>query len=185
MYTVKRYEAVISTEEYLEKFVDVETFLQACKACPNYDRIWSCPSYDFDVINYWKKYKTLRLIASKIEFEKDMLERTYEPTELVSILDHVLPVEKQKLTDELLAMEKDVPGSMSLSAGSCSRCKGGCTRPEGKPCRFPDTMRYSIESLGGNVGLTIEKLMGIRLEWMEDGRLPHHFVLVCGLLLPE
>lgn len=45
-------------------------------------------------------------------------------------------------------------------------------------------MRYSIESLGGNVGLTIEKLMGIHLEWMEEGRLPHHFVLVSGLLLP-
>ena len=45
-------------------------------------------------------------------------------------------------------------------------------------------MRYSIESLGGNVGLTIEKLMGIQLEWMEEGKLPHHFVLVCGLLIP-
>lgn len=184
MYKVTRYEAEISTKEYLKKFVDVETFLQACKVCPNYDKIWSCPSYDFDVIAYWKKYKTLRLIASKIEFEKDMLEKIYEPTELVSILDRVLPVEKQKLTDELLAMEKDFPGSISLSAGSCSRCRNGCTRPEGKPCRFPDTMRYSIESLGGNVGLTIEKLMGIHLEWMEEGRLPHHFVLVCGLLLP-
>ena len=50
------------------------------------------------------------------------------------------------------------------------------------PCRYPETMRYSIESLGGNVGLTIEKLMGLKLEWMEEGRLPHHFILVCGLL---
>ena len=43
-------------------------------------------------------------------------------------------------------------------------------------------MRYSIESIGGNVGLTLGKLMGIELEWMEEGRLPHYFVLVCGLL---
>ena len=55
---------------------------------------------------------------------------------------------------------------------------------KGEPCLFPDKMRYSIESLGGNVGLTIEKLMGLHLEWMEEGHLPHHFVLVCGLLLP-
>lgn len=43
-------------------------------------------------------------------------------------------------------------------------------------------MRYSIEALGGSVGMTIEKLMGLKLEWMEDGTLPHYFVLVCGML---
>ena len=84
----------------------------------------------------------------------------------------------------LMEEEKKHPGSISLSAGSCQLCKNGCAKPLGQPCRFPDQMRYSIESLGGNVGLTIEKLMGIQLEWMEEGKLPHHFVLVCGLLIP-
>ena len=82
----------------------------------------------------------------------------------------------------MMEEEKKYPGSISLSAGSCSRCKGGCTRPQGKPCRFPDEIRYSIESLGGNVGMTIEKLMGLELEWMEEGKLPSHFILVNGLL---
>ena len=43
-------------------------------------------------------------------------------------------------------------------------------------------MRYSIESLGGNVGLTVSKLMGIELEWMEEGKIPSYFVLAGGLL---
>ena len=60
----------------------------------------------------------------------------------------------------------------------------GCTRPDGQPCRYPDTMRYSIEALGGNVGLTVQKLLGIQLEWMEEGKLPSYFVLVGGLLMP-
>lgn len=184
MYKTTRYEAEVPVEEYVDKYVDVDTFLKACQACQNYDHVWSCPPYDFDVIEYWKKYKTFRLIATKIAFDQEALERTYEPDELQNILESVLPAEKQRLTDELLAAEKDFPGSISLSAGSCRRCKGGCSKPEGKPCRFPETMRYSIESLGGNVGMTIEKLMGLKLEWMEAGRLPHHFVLVCGLLIP-
>ena len=60
---------------------------------------------------------------------------------------------------------------------------GICKRTEGQPCRFPDKMRYSIESLGGNVGLTISRLMGIELEWMKEGTMPRYFVLVSGLLV--
>lgn len=184
MYKTTRYEAEVPVEEYIERYVDVDTFLKACQACQNYSHVWSCPPYDFDVTEYWKKYKRFKLVAVKIEFDRETLEKTYEPEELRAILESVLPVEKERLSEELLGMEKNYPGSISLSAGSCRRCKGGCSKAEGKPCRFPETMRYSIESLGGNVGLTIEKLMGLKLEWMEEGRLPHHFILVCGLLIP-
>ncbi len=63
-------------------------------------------------------------------------------------------------------------------------CRGmECTRTEKKPCRYPDQMRYSIESLGGNVGLTVSRLMGIELEWIEEGKMPSYFVLVAGLLM--
>ena len=87
------------------------------------------------------------------------------------------------MSRELFELEKEFPGSVSLSAGSCGMCRGGgCTRPEGKPCRFPEKMRFSIESLGGNVGLTVSRLMGIELEWMEEGKMPSYFVLVGGLM---
>ena len=62
--------------------------------------------------------------------------------------------------------------------------EGSCTRLEGKPCRHPGKMRYSIESLGGNVGTTLSELMEIELEWIQEGRLPSYFVLVSGLLRP-
>lgn len=182
-YQITRHTATISVSEYIEGFVDVETFLEACRSCPNYDKKWSCPSYYFNVLDFWKKYKTLNLLASKIIFPEEALKRTYTQEELNHILDKVLTKEKEKLSLELFEEEKKYPGSISLSAGCCSRC-AVCSREKGEPCIFPDKMRYSIESLGGNVGLTIEKLMGLHLEWMEEGRLPHHFVLVCGLLLP-
>ena len=75
--------------------------------------------------------------------------------------------------------------SVSLSAGSCTICGvGNCTRPSGAPCRHAGKIRYSIESLGGNVGLTCRKLMGLQLEWIEDGKVPSYFVLCAGLLWP-
>ena len=183
MYKIENYESEISVQEYIERFVDVETFLEACKQCPNYKQVWSCPEYDFDVLSYWKKYQTLKVYAHKIIFEPEYQEKVYEQDELNAILQKVLKTEKQKLSDRMMEEEKKYPGSISLSAGSCGLCKDGCTRPHGKACRFPDKMRYSIESLGGNVGMTIEKLMGLELEWMEEGKLPTHFILVNGLLM--
>ena len=86
------------------------------------------------------------------------------------------------IAEDKEALEKEYPGSISLSAGSCSLCKDGCTRAVREPCRYPEMMRYSIESLGGDVGRTVSKLMGYELEWIEEGKLPSYFVLVGGLL---
>lgn len=183
MYTTSHHEASLSVPEYLEGYVAVEEFLETCKNCPNYDNIWSCPPYDFDVIEYWKKFGTLKLFATNITFNPELLERTYTQDELKQILTKVLSDEKQKLSDGLMLLESEYPGSISLSAGNCQICSS-CSRPQGQPCCHPETMRYSIESLGGNVGLTIRKLMGLNLEWMEEGKLPGHFVLVSGLLIP-
>lgn len=185
IYSTTQHTASIAVPEYIERFVDIPTFLNACKACPNYNHLWSCPPYDFEVEAYWRKYRMLYLYAIRIVFEEKYREKAYSPEEMQSLLDRVLPAQKQRLSDFLMEKEKEIPGSISLSAGCCQKCSGGCTRDMGRSCRFPETMRYSIESLGGNVGLTIEKLMGLKLEWMEEGRLPHHFVLVSGLLTPR
>lgn len=182
MYTTERYEAAVPVAEYVKHYVDVDTFLECCKACPNYEHVWSCPPYDFDVLDYWNNYTTLELTAVKIVFDGEYAGKAFPEKELREIMDASLKTVKQELSEELYDREQKTPGSVSLSAGSCLLCRGNCGRRENEPCRFPDRMRYSIESLGGNVGLTLSKLMGIELEWMEEGKLPHYFVLVCGLL---
>jgi len=174
MYTVERFEKEIDVAEYVEKYVNVEEFEGYCKACPNYNTVWSCPPYDFSSEGYWKKYKKLLVIARKIIFKGEVTpEQSYE------IMQEV----KADMAKELYELELKVPGSISLSAGSCDLCKDtGCTRKEGLPCRHPEAMRYSIESIGGNVGLTVSKLLGIQLEWIEEGKVPSYFVLAGGLL---
>ncbi len=177
MYNIEKSEREITVEEYIKDYVNVEEFLECCKECPNYSTVWSCPPYDFDPKEYWKKFSTLKVIARKINFDQEQIGDDTE--KMKALLEEV----KGQMSDELYKMEKQYEGSTSLSAGSCSLCaKEGCTRPQGSPCRHPEEMRYSIESIGGNVGLTVSKLMGIELEWVENGKMPSYFVLVGGLL---
>ena len=176
MCRMERFEKEISVPEYLEGYVEVEEFLECCKACPNYGNIWTCPPYDFDVMEYWQKFSKLTVYASKIYFEP---ETTRE--ESMEIMYRV----KDEMSRQLYELEAANPGTVSLSAGSCTICGvGNCTRPSGAPCRHAGKIRYSIESLGGNVGLTCRKLMGLQLEWIEDGKVPSYFVLCAGLLWP-
>lgn len=171
---IETFENTISVEEYIEKYVNVEEFLEYCKVCKNYNKIWACPSFDFDPIDYWKQYDNFYVIGKKIYSEGLTSESEWK---------EIYYAEKRKLSQFLFEKEKEKPGSISLCAGSCDICLNiGCTRITGGPCRNPDKMRYSIESLGGNVGLTADKLLGIELKWLNESTIPEYFVLVGGLL---
>ena len=63
MYQTKRYEKEITVKDYLAQYVNVEEFLAYCKECKNYDRVWSCPSYDFEQEAYWKQYEKLYILG--------------------------------------------------------------------------------------------------------------------------
>lgn len=183
MYKIVEHSATIDINHYFNHYVDIPTFLECCKQCPNYNQVWSCPSYDFDVEEYWKKYESIHLYGRQIIFTEETRNRTYTEEEMNQLLEHILTKEKQLLAEQLYDLERNNPGSISLSAGSCQFCgKNNCAKKANEPCRYPDKMRYSIESLGGNVGKTISNLFHIELEWMEEGKLPIHFVLVSGLL---
>ena len=58
----------------------------------------------------------------------------------------------------------------------------GDSNRQPRPCRRPELMRYSIESLGGDVCATAQNLLATPIKWASEGRVPEYFVLVCGLL---
>lgn len=181
----EKYEAIVPVEEYMEKCVDVPTFLEFCKKCDNYERIWSCPSFDFDSEDYWKKYQTFQIVGVKIYVPEELLRQSFEEEERNALLKSIILPYKKELDDHLWMKEQQISGTTALSAGSCQNCPPGeCTRLDGKPCRHPGRMRYSIESLGGNVGLTVTKYLNQELLWIKEGKLPEYFILVGGLLIP-
>lgn len=181
----ERFENTVSVKEYMEKCVNVPEFLEYCKQCDNYGTVWSCPLFDFDPEEYWKKYRSFHIVGMKIYLPEELLAGTYTKEERAEIFETILYPKKEELNQELFAMEREYPGSVSVSGGSCQQCgKGNCARKEDAPCRFPEKMRYSVEALGGNVGLTVTKYLYQELQWIEEGKLPEYFMLVGGLLIP-
>lgn len=174
-YTVETMETAVSAAEYLRVGVDVEKFIAYCQACPNYEHRWACPPFAKDPMETWRSYRTLRLYARIL---------TPKPgAELSALLDGIKR-EKAGLLRELLAMEKTLPGSLALSAGTCDVCEE-CTRPQGAPCRHPESLRPSIEALGGDVVGTVERYFHRRVLWIQEGKLPEYLTLVGGLLTGE
>ena len=171
-YTVEKLSAEIRTGDYLQDYVDFSATEARCRECSDYGTTWSCPPFDFDPEDLWRSFDVLQVYGYRLAYSGD---RTLKE------MEDALWKEKQRLDAELREMEALHPGSLALSLGSCRLCKT-CTRSGGGSCRHPEMVRHSIESVGGNVGKTLEDLCGVAIEWAVDGSLPEHFVLVGGLL---
>lgn len=170
-YKTEEIRATVGTGEYVRECVDVEKFFKRCQECKEgYHRRWSCPPFDFRPLQKWLEYDRLTLIGVAVYFE-----RNTTPEEAHKALGE----EKEKRLAQLLEEEKD--GTLVLSAGKCDACEK-CARENNLPCRKPDKMRYSIESLGGDVVKTAEKYLGKPLLWIKDGKVPEYLTLVFGVL---
>ena len=180
LYTCATLERTVPLKEFRETLVDVPRFSGYCRDCPHCGRYWSCPPFSFDPMTLWMRYEAIHLYVRKLVFTKGRLfpgeRRAFEATELPKI--------KEAMARTLLAMEAEVPGSLALFPGRCEWCPV-CARTEGKPCRTPDRMRYSIEALGGDCGGALERYFGESLQWAQGNRLPEQIILLGGLLLPE
>lgn len=194
MYEIEMINTEIDIEKYIEDYVNIDEFLEGCKECINYGKKWSCPPYDFNVLEYWKQFNKILIIGNKITFNEDLIKKEYDAEKLKKIMYETLSIENNNMAKKLYELEKKFEGSVSLSAGSCTLCGNGmmdnnnCTRiycKEGSAkenCLHFDKMRYSLESLGANVGKTCSKLLGVKLEWVEENKLPTYYVLVSALL---
>ena len=177
------YENLIPMEEYLRDCVDVPRFLSYCSKCSNFGKTWSCPEFSFDPMDFWKKFQSLRVIGLKIILPDELREKTFDPEGSSLFIQSFLDRYKKQFDEYILEEEKKT-GGLGLNGGSCLRCRPlPCSRQEGKPCRQPDKMRYSIEALGGDASLTVTKYLHQKLEWMKDGKLPPYFILVGGILV--
>lgn len=182
-YRVEAYVAEIPVPEYMESCVDIPTFLGYCEACPNYEKTWACPPFDFSVQDFWLGYRSFYMSGKKIVFDTRELGRKYAVEDFKKFSGQILKKESHALEAELIKLETQYPGSVALSMGSCDVCgEAGCTRPLGEPCRRPERMRHSVESVGGNVGLSVKKYLKQEIQWMSEERLPDYFILMGGLL---
>lgn len=172
-YKVKDYITTLTVEEYMRGFRDSERFMQYCKECPNYGKVWVCPPFMHDISAELCHYSYVLLLATRITPDRDGIP--------LSDINRFFRPERLRIEGMLREMESRYGGRAFAYAGSCLYClEGTCSRLDDQPCRHPDLVRPSLESYGFDLGKTASELFGFPLLWSADGNIPEYLTLICG-----
>jgi predicted metal-binding protein len=172
-------------DEFIDEYFELEKIRSFCKEdCRNYNKLWSCPEYSFDELTFLRQYKYMLVIGSKYYFSDE--EREQHKNDPQEYCIDVLWRGRCMMQKKLLAFEAETKdyNTMTLIPGSCPLCEEKnipCTRPENKPCRYPDEMRYSLESMGFYASRISQYDLGIELKWSVDD-LPEYMVMLSGIM---
>lgn len=169
--------------DFLQKYQNVEHFLVYCKQCQNYNAKWSCPSLVINPQTYLNDYGEIYLIGMQIFYSEEIKRKMDTKEKVIDFSAKLLRKMKNRLSDELLLIEKEFPGTVSFSSGGCTWCCK-CTRPSGQPCRKPEKMRYSLDSFGIDLGKVTEEFLNIKLLWGLD-KLPDYHTLVHAVAVKD
>lgn len=170
---------MLPAEDYIRDFRDEEKFLGLCRECPQYGGRWGCPPHGFDSLDYLSGYRYAYVLGVKVvPGRRDHLP---EGRSVGEVCREMLEGVRRLIDVRLLDMEREHPGGKAFFAGSCLLCpEGACTRPAGKPCRNPGSLRPSLEALGFDIGRSAAEILGVELRWGKDGDMPEYLVLVSG-----
>ena len=148
LYTCTTLEQTVPLKEFRETLVNVPLFSGYCRDCPNCGRYWSCPPFSEPSECLWDRYETIWIFGRKLLLSQELQDEEISMDEMTARSKALLHPEKERLLGELLELERQFPGSLALSAGSCEGCPPKqCARAEGKPCLPPERLRCSLESL--------------------------------------
>lgn len=185
IYQIEESARVVDLKDYLNSYHKPDQFIKYCKGCDRYCKSWACPPFDFDTKDYFKPFRSIVIISTKIMPHSSLNDWIKEGRCTMSELYKVLLRKERKRLDEiLLKAESLFHGSRACFAGNCHFCKPeDCTKQHGKACRFPEKIRPSIEALGCDVANTMSEVANIKLLWSKDGLLPQYYCLVSAILL--
>lgn len=179
MSEINKLVADVDVKEFYDNYVDFEKISKLCiEEQEMFGYNWNYPPFDFDVDDIWNSYNRLKIIIFKIDFSPEEREHTFSDEELDFVLKRFERL-KVKFMNEIYMLENE--DSLGLYLGKCNLCMR-CTRSFGAPCKMPFKMRYSIESLGGEVDRAIEDLFGYEIHYAHDGKLPEYLIFAGGLL---
>lgn len=184
-YTLINKLAYIPTNEYMDKYRDVERFIGFCKTCHTFGKSWACPPFDYDSKDILDKYKHCYVIGTQVIFSEDFIASSKDK-EINALSQSIMRDVRAKFDHRLLNIEKKYSSSKVLFAGNCHWCPNQvCTRTLNEPCRYPTLIRPSLEAYGFDISKTTSELLQLELKWGKNGFLPPYFILVSGILSNE
>lgn len=173
-YTADEFEVTLDAVHFISKYHDFKRFNTFCKECPQYDRNWACPPFSYDIAGRIGCYEKILFHVSKLIPDDNTLP--------LSLSREFLKPERIRLENKFIELEKKTGGLFLGFAGSCPYCpENSCTRPEGKPCRYPHLCHPSLESYGFDLCRASKEIADIEILWSENERLPRYLTLICGL----
>lgn len=166
--------------DFRQKYQNREKYITYCRECPRYNTVWSCPPLDFDVDDYLERFAWVNVLCAKIVLSSHVIAAADTPEKIKNMGWEILLAVKLDMEEKLRQMEKNLPGSISLSSGGCNLCNV-CSRKDGIPCRQPEKMRYSLDAFGFDLTAITKDMFDIDILWCKN-RLPNYFTLIHGLL---
>ncbi|MDY6205906.1 MAG: DUF2284 domain-containing protein [Prevotella sp.] len=185
-YRFERITALIAADEYIRDYRDAETFCACCAQCGQYGQRWSCPPYDFDIDDYVSGYRQVMVVGTKIVFEESFRHSFATAQERNDASNMAMEEAIRQVVMQHRQWEERFPKSLAFVAAKCLLCEPlPCTRPLNLPCRHPDMMRHSLESVGFDIGKTAESLLNTPLRWASGVSLPEYLLLVTAHFFAE
>ena len=181
MYETEVRVVTMPVSEWMSRYCDPDRFVPACRECPEFGNRWSCPPGAPKAEALVGDLKTVEIIGVKVIYDGETRRKAALSPELADRLCQLnYGRAKRRLLEALLALETLFPDSVTIMAGRCEVC-GRCTRPEGKPCRFPEKLRYSYSGLGFNLVGVASEVLNMPLLWQKEG-LPEYHVAIASLV---
>jgi predicted metal-binding protein len=169
----------------LKLYFRPKVFIEYCKACQYYSKIWTCPPYDFDLVEMLESYQYAYIIGSKLyvnDLGKDFNEML-DNKDLEAVTNEIYIAARKALDKKLDAMNDQGKHMCVLLAGRCLECDC-CTREKQLPCTYPAKMHLSLESMGFDVASLCEDILGDKILWTKES-LPEYIILVSAILSQE
>ena len=166
--------ASLATRADLLRHHDPERVQGYCRSCEKNGRFWSCPPFAAPPLASFPEWSHAVIVCRQT--------RIAPGTTKEQLIERFL-AERVSFAGQMRRLEACFLQVTALVAGHCSGCTK-CTRSEGKPCRAPERLRYSLEAVGFDVTGLAEGLAGVKIHWPKSG-VPDYLTTVGALLCPE
>ncbi|MDF2592168.1 MAG: hypothetical protein K0S75_1634 [Clostridia bacterium] len=169
----------------LKLYFRPKEFIEYCRACQYYNKIWTCPPYNFDLTEILDRYQYAYIIGSKVYIDDAGadLKKLPDHNDLVAVTNEIYIAARAALDAKLDAIAYDRKQMCVLLAGRCLECDY-CTREKQLPCIHPENMHLSLESMGFDVASISEDILGDKILWAKES-LPEYIILVSAIFSQE
>ena len=151
-YKIETLQFDVDMAEAVATCMDYEMCAAACRECPNYGRLWTCPPFvDDRPALHPERFGRLRLYVTRITFV-----RRSDPNVFYAV--------KNEIISTLKADNAGLGGVIYGFAGRCDLC-AECARLSSLPCRHPESATPSLEGVGFDVGKVLKRFCNLELEW--------------------